>query len=141
MKLFTSFALIASMCGSLAVAQDMEIVVPNGWVATDSGIAKGNSELSVGPILDLGELTPAEYLERLAKEPFEYSEITSVSELKDGNIVTQVAREVIKDEIEARSILFICKDGQNKHRLLELFTDDVFAVISGGKAAIGFCSQ
>ena len=141
MKYLTGLSVSAALCGSFAIAQEMEMVVPNGWEATEFGIMKGDSELSVGPVLDLGELTPAGYLERLAEMPFENGEITSIGELKDGDIVVQVLREVIQDGNEARSILFICKDGQNRHRLLELFTDDVFAVISGGKAAIGFCNQ
>ena len=133
--------MIISLCGPIAYAQEIEISVPKGWTATDEGIAKGNSELLIGPVLDLGELSVAEHLLKLAEVPSEGIEITSVGELKDGSIVAQVLREVIKNESEAKSILFICKEGRNKHRLLELFSDNVFTVISGGKAAIEFCSQ
>jgi len=126
---------------SAPYAQEIEIAVPKGWSATETGLIKGNSELSIGPILELGELSAAAYLSKLAKVPMEGIEITEIKEIKDGEIVVQVIRQVIKDESKARSILFICKGGRNKHRLLELFTDDVFAVISGGSAAINFCSQ
>ena len=143
MKYLKTLILIASLCGASTHAQEtaIEIEVPKGWTASESGIAKGNSELSIGPVLNLGELSASEYLEKLAKVPMDDLEITSIGELKDGDIVAQVTREVTKGESKARSTLFICKKGKNKHRLLELFTDDVFSVISGGKAAIGFCDQ
>ena len=123
------------------VNQEIEIGVPRGWAASESGIVKGNNELSVGPVLDLGELSASKYLDKLSKIPMDDLEITSIGELKDGNIVAQVTREVTKDGNKARSTLFICKEGKNKHRLLELFTVDVLSLISGGKAAIGFCDQ
>ena len=129
------------LCVSAANAQEIEIGVPRGWTASESGIIKGNNELSVGPVLDLGELTPGEYMDKLAKVPADELEITSIGELKDGNIVVQITREVMKGDSKARSTLFICKKGKNKHRLLELFTHDVLSLISGGKAAIGFCDQ
>ena len=141
MNYFTTFAVIATLVGSAAAAQDMEIAVPNGWTATASGIAKDNSELFVGPVLDLGDLDAAGYLATLADVPTEGLEITNVGELKDGDYVAQVTRDVTQDGEKARSILFICKGGRNENRLLELVTDDVFAVISGGKAAIAFCAQ
>jgi len=141
MKYFITFTLIVALWGSFAHAQEIEIAVPNGWTASESGIVKGNSELLVGPTLDIGESSLADYLRRLAKVPVDGLEIKSIAEPKDGNIVAQVLRNVVKDGTEARSIYFICKGGKNKHRLLELFTDDVFVVISGGKAAIDFCSQ
>jgi len=141
MNYLRTLMLTALFFGPFSNAQEVEIGVPDGWVATGTGIAKGNSELSIGPVLELGELSPASYLSKLAEVPIEGMIITDVAELKDGDIVVQVMREVIQGASKARSILFVCKGGQNKHRLLELFTDDVFAVISGGKAAIGFCSQ
>jgi len=134
-----TFAFLA--WGAVSYAQDMEIEVPNGWTATESGLVKGNNELSIGPVLDLGDLNPAGYLGKLAEVPPDGLEITKIGELKDGKLVVQVLRDVTAGESKARATLFICKGGRNKHRLLELFTDDVFALISGGKAAIGFCEQ
>jgi len=122
-------------------AQEIEIEVPKGWTATADGIVKDNNKLSIGPILDLNELSPVNYLSEVAKMPLEEMESMDVGELKDGEIVAQVVREVANGDSKAKSTLFICKGGRNKHRLLELYTDDVFALISGGKAAISFCSQ
>ena len=141
MKYLTTLFLMTALYMPALNAQEIEIEVPRGWAASESGIVKGNNELSVGPVLDLGELSPSEYLDKLAKVPMGELEITSIGELKDGNIVAQVTREVMKGSSKARSTLFICKEGKNKHRLLELFTGDVLSLISGGKAAIGFCDQ
>ena len=141
MKYLITLVLMTALYGSSINAQELEIVVPKGWTAGESGIVKGGNELSIGPVLDLGELTPSQYLDKLAKVPTDDFEIISIGELKDGNIVVQVTREVLKNGNEAKSILFICKNGKNKHRLLELFYVNVLAVISGGKAAIGFCDQ
>jgi len=138
---FIRFILLATLFGTFANAQDMEIGIPKGWTATQTGIVNGNNELSVGPVLDIGKSSPAAYLTQLAEVPTDEFEITSIGEIKDGVVVAQVVREVLKAESKARSTLFICKGGRNKHRLLELFTDDVFALISGGRAAISFCSQ
>ena len=142
MNYFTKLILITALCVSSVNAQEIEIGVPRGWAASESGITKGNNELSVGPVLDVGDLSPSEYLDKLSKvATMDGMEIASISELKDGNIVVQVTREVMQEGSKARSTLFICKKGKNKHRLLELFTVDVLSLISGGKAAIGFCDQ
>lgn len=122
-------------------AEQIEIEVPNGWVASESGITKGNSELTIGAVLNVGEMSELDYMSKLAERPVGEFEIAYVGEIKDGETVVQVTRELKGSGKTKRSILFICKKGKNKHRLLELFTDDVFAVISGGKAAIGFCNQ
>ena len=139
MKYLTTLILMTALCVPAVNAQEIE--VPRGWTASESGIVKGNNELSVGPVLDLGELSPSEYLDKLAKVPIDELEITSIGELKDGNIVIQVTRDVMKDGSKARSTLFICKKGKNKHRLLELFTVGALSLISGGRAAINFCDQ
>jgi len=121
--------------------EQLEITVPTGWVATESGIAKGNNELFIGPVLKIGDQSEADYLSGLAQVPIENLEIIEIAELKDGDLVTQVTRDVTNNGSKARSTLLICKSGRNKHRLLELYTEDVFAIIAGGKAAIDFCSQ
>jgi len=139
-KLITLLSIYAFSVISVNAAE-LEIDVPNGWTATESGVAKGNSELSVGPVLDLGELSVSEYLTKLSKTPVDGMHIASIGEIKDGEIVAQLTRELVQGDNKARSILFVCKKGPNKHRLLELYTDDVFAVISGGKAAIAFCDK
>ena len=143
MKHIAIAGLIATLASysSFTYSQEIEIGVPNGWSANEAGIVKGNNQLSIGPVLDLGELSLQGYLGKLSNELTDDMEITSISELKDGKIVVQVTREVIKDGGKARSTLFICKKSKNNHRLLELYTDDVFALISGGKAAISFCDQ
>jgi len=140
--LFTLVNLLLVVC--VANAQDemeIEIQLPDGWVLTDTGIAKGSNELSIGPILELGEVSAVDYLITLADVPIDNTEILSVGEIKDGNLVVQVVRELNTQDKKARSTLFICKEGRNQHRLLELYTEDVFSVIAGGKAAIEFCSQ
>jgi len=141
MNYLTALILAAVFYSSVSHAQGIEIAVPKGWAVTEEGLVKGNNELLVGPVVDLGELTPVAYLGKFSKLATEGIELTEIGELKDGKIVVQVTREVTKDGNKARSTLFLCKGGKNKHRLLELFTDDVFALISGGKAAIGFCDQ
>ena len=63
MKYLTILILIAALCSSVInaqeaqVSQEIEIGVPRGWAASESGIVKGNNELSVGPVIDLGELS------------------------------------------------------------------------------------
>jgi len=142
MKALVALSAAAALSTSIASAHDdLSIVVPDGWTATETGIAKGNNTLSVGPVVDLGGATPAAYLTELAEIPLEGMEITSVGETKDGDKVVQVTREVVQNGTKARSTLFICKGGHNENRLLELLTDDVFAIISGGKAAIDFCNH
>ena len=108
MKHITTFILIASF-SPFTYSQDIEIEVPKDWSANESGIVKGNNQLSIGPVLDLGELTSQDYLGKLSNELTDDMEITSISELKDGKIVVQVTREVIKDGGKARSTLFICE--------------------------------
>ena len=141
MKMRLALLATATIFGTVLAAQDFEIEVPNDWTATASGIKKGNSELAIGPVVDLGGQTQAAYLETLAALPYENGEIASIGDLKDGNVVVQILRNIVVDGEKARSIYFLCKEGRNANRLLELYTDDVFAVISGGKAAISFCDQ
>jgi len=83
--LLTLVNLLLVVC--VANAQDemeIEIQLPDGWVLTDTGIAKGSNELSIGPILKLGEISAADYMIRLSDEPIDNTEILSVGEIKDG---------------------------------------------------------
>ena len=142
MKYLSSLlTLILMSIAAVHAQEEMEIPVPKGWTASDAAIKKGSNELSFGPILELGELSIVDYLTKISQIPPENAEITKVGEIKDGKIVAQVLREINVETLNARSRLFICKAGRNQHRLLELYTEDVFSVISGGKAAIEFCDQ
>jgi len=133
--------LVTLLASSISYAETAEITVPQGWSATETGIVKGNNELLLGPVLGLGDASAKEYLLKLSASASEGTELTKVGEIKNGEYVWQLTRDILRDQKKARSTFFICKKGKNKHRLLELFTDDVFALISGGKAAIGFCAQ
>ena len=143
MKIITTFILLSVFWGANIQAQGLEIEVPNTWTATESGIAKGTSELSIGSIVEFEGLSLAEYLNKIANLPpsIEGYEIAQVAEIKESDYVVSILRDLTKGENTARSHFFICKDGRNKHRLLELFTENVLHVIAGGKAAIGFCAQ
>lgn len=142
MKKINLLILLSALWGINIQAQDLEIEVPNGWAATESGIAKGNSELSIGPVIELNGLSHAEYLSKLAKvESIEGYEISNVAEIKDGDHTASIQRDLVQGEDTARSIFFICKGGRNQDRLLELFTNSALNIISGGRAAISFCAQ
>lgn len=137
--------IIASMFIALIAsgvnAEQFQIEVPNGWTATESSIVKGNSTVSIGPVLDVGDIGIERYLGELAKEPLDGTEITSVGELKMSDQVAQVNRKIVANGGEAWSVLIVCLEGRNKHRLLEVFADKVWLMITGAKAAFSFCRQ
>lgn len=141
MNYLTPLLLIAALWGSAVHAQEAEMLVPDGWTSTGEGISKGNNELLLGPVLDLGELSSADYLKKLAEVPTDGIEIISIGELKESEQLVQLTRQVKSNDTKARSTLFICKTGLNKHRLLGLYTEDVFALLAGGRSAIQFCHQ
>ncbi len=117
--------------------------VPSGWSKSETGIVKGASKVTIGEVQELGVQSPAVFMSSLEMTPPEGSLFVSSGGIKDGKIVVQVKREITLEGTKARSVLMICKAGENKHRLLEVFSENskVLDLISGAKYAIAVCAK
>lgn len=132
-------ALSVFSMGTIASAQ----TAPNGWTAVEDGIAKGTSKVTVGEVQDLEGQSVVEFLSTLENTAPDGAEFVSSGGLKDGKYVVQVKREILVDGTKARSVLMVCNGGVNKHRLIEVFSENskVLDLISGAKYAIATCAK
>ena len=138
---------ILSLCAALTLSAFALPVVaqtaPKGWTAVDTGIEKGTAKVTLGEIQDLNGNNQESYLATIENTPPKGTVLISSGGIKDGKYVVQVKREITVDGIKARSVLMICKNGQNKNKLLEIYAENskVMDLIGGAKYAINHCSK
>jgi len=125
--------------GTLAMAK----TAPNGWSASDNGIVKGKSKVTIGEVQELEGQSVAEFLATLENMAPEGTEFVSSGGIKDGKYVAQVKREILVDGVKARSVLMVCHGGANKNRLIEIFSENskVLDLIVGAKYALDTCAE
>jgi len=116
---------------------------PSGWVKSETGITKGKSKVTIGEVQKLDGQSAVEFMSGLENTPPEGTEFVSSGGIKDGKYVVQIKREITVEGIKARSVLMLCNGGANKHRLLEIFSENskVLDLISGAKYAIAVCAK
>ncbi len=134
-----SAALVSAGFATSATAQN----APSGWSKSETGITKGSSKVTIGEVQDLEGKSVVEFLTGLENTPPEGTVFVSSGGIKDGKYVVQVKREITVDGTKARSVLMACNGGANKHRLLEVYTENskVLDLISGAKYAIAVCAK
>lgn len=132
-------ALVLAGFAMPAMAQN----APSGWTKSETGITKGKSKVTIGVVQNLEGQSVAEFVGTLENTPPEGSLFVSSGGIKDGKYVVQVKREITVNGTKARSVLMVCKGGMNKHRLLEVFSENskVLDLISGAKYAIAVCAK
>jgi len=119
--------------------------LPGGWTLTDDGVlTKGTSYVQVFDRVELDGLNSTEYMKSIEESTYKSGDvIVEVQEIKGGKYVVQLTRLIERDGVAARSVLMLCKGGQLKDHLLEIYTERTKAVdlFAAGKYAIGICAS
>jgi hypothetical protein len=113
------------------------------WTASTSESLKEITNLSVGPVSRSWRTNSRQLFGKTCQRvPAEGMELNQLVELKD-NLISLFFKFTRSDkkrkQRQSQPYLFARK--KNKHRLLELFMMMFFTLLSGAKAAIGFCDN
>ena len=141
-KTNVKYAIGIVLAVSIAAGADS---LPGGWTLGDDGVVtKGTSYVQMFDKAELGGLNSTEYMKSIEESTHRPSDvIVDVQEIKSGKYVVQLTRLIERDGVPARSVLMLCKGGQFKDHLLEIFIErtKTLDIVSAGKYAIGICAS
>ena len=123
--------------------------LPAGWTLADDGdgdgvLTKGTSYVQIFDKVELDGLNSTDYMKGIEESTHRPGDvIVDIQAIKSGKYVVQLTRLIERDGVAARSVLMLCKGGQFKDHLLEIYTERTKTIdlIAAGKYAIGICAS